>query len=148
MENRLAKEGIELRSGEMCLSFALGDTAFVGSRKFVKVTCDSLDRCNSLDKDLKSNPHLPWFLSLYPLQRPTRWTHGRNTAQAHCPLNVPSSPSDQHFLSKCLPPMGPMFPPPINRFRIPSNMQPARDPKIPSLMSLQLPPLPAQATYQ
>ena len=95
--SRLTKEGIDL---EGCvLTPTLQDTAFSGSRKFVRVSCDSLDRCNALDKALKSNPHLPWFLSLYPPRRPSRRPHDWNSPHAHCPINtqVPSSPSDQHF---------------------------------------------------
>ena len=148
--SRLTKEGIDL---EGCvLTPTLQDTAFSGSRKFVRVSCDSLDRCNALDKALKSNPHLPWFLSLYPPRRPSRRPHDWNSPHAHCPINtqVPSSPSDQHFLSKRPPLRGPMLPPLFNSSPPPQatpNTQPAGEPKIPALMSLQLPPLPARSTF-
>ena len=147
--NRLTKEGINL---ERCvLTPALGD--FWGTRKFVKVTCVSLDRCNSLDKALKSNPHLPWFLSLYPPRRPSRRPHDWSSPHAHYPINshVPSSPSGQPFLSKRPSLMGPILPPLISSPPSPQatpNTHPPRDPKIPALMSLQLPPLPALSTFR
>jgi len=70
-KKRLAKEGIDME--ECVLSPAQGDTAFLGSRKFVKVTWESFDRCNSLDKPLKSNPHFLWFLRLYPPWKLSIW---------------------------------------------------------------------------
>ena len=162
---KIADKGIDL---EGC---TLGDSTLgVGSRKSIKVTYDSLDRCNLLDRELKSNPDLPWFLSLHPPRRPHRGPQYRNKLNSHSQLNVPPLPSNQQpFLSKRPPPtpvMDILLPPLRNRppiFHTPPNMQPTitsqiptksinllkvvKSPtpyKIPPLMSLQLPPLAAQ----
>lgn len=165
VKKKMADKGIDL---EGC---TLGDSTLgVGSRKSIKVTCDSLDRCNLLDRELKSNPDLPWFLSLHPPRRPHRGPQYRNKLNSHSQLNVPPLPSNQQpFLSKRPPPtplMDILLPPLRNRppiFHTPPNMQPTitsqiptksinllkvvKSPtpyKIPPLMSLQLPPLAAQ----
>ena len=114
VKKKMADKGIDL---EGC---TLGDSTLgVGSRKSIKVTCDSLDRCNLLDRELKSNPDLPWFLSLHPPRRPHRGSQYRNKLNSHSQLNVPPLPSNQQpFLSKCPPPtplMDILLPPLRNR---------------------------------
>ena len=64
---RLSSEGIDLNG--CSITQPLQDSTFTGSRKFIKITCSSLEKCNSLDKAIKSRSHLPWFLSLYPSYR-------------------------------------------------------------------------------
>ena len=165
LKNTMAKEGVNL---EGCtLTSTQGNSTLIGSKKCVKVSCDSLDRCNSLDRELKSNPHLPWFLSLYPPRKPHRGPQNRDMLNSHSQPNVPSLSSNQPFLSKRPPPLMDILLPPLkNRppiFLTPPNMQPTtssplptksiiplksvKNPtpyKIPPLMSLQLPPLATQ----
>lgn len=107
----MAKEGISL---EGCtLTSTQGNSTLVSSKKCIKVTCDSLDRCNSLDRELKSNPHLPWFLSLYPPRKPHRGPQNRNMLNSHSQPNVPFLSSNQTFLSKRPPPLMDILLPPL-----------------------------------
>ena len=70
VQNRLSSEGIDLNG--CSITQPLQDSTFTGSRKFLKITCSNLERCNSLDKAIKTRSRLPWFLSLYPPQRPNK----------------------------------------------------------------------------
>ena len=145
MKNRLATEGIDLKGCN--LTSALGESAFSGSRKFVKVTCESLAGCNSLDQALKFCQNLSWFLSVNPPRNPITRLQNRNIPHTHCPLNVPAS--NQPFLSRRPPPRLDQIYASINRspfLQTPFNTQPIRKPKIPALMGLHLPPLPAART--
>ena len=104
LKNIMAKEGVSL---EGCtLTSTQENSTLVGSKKYIKVTCDSLDRCNSLDQELKSKPHLPWFLSLYPPWKPHRGPQNRNMLNSHSQPNVPSLSSNQTFCPSALPPDG------------------------------------------
>lgn len=134
VQEKLTEEGVSL---EGCsLSLPGESITFTGPRKFLKVTFDSIDRCNSLDKALKSKPHLRWFLKLFPPRRPSRRTTNlRSSSNANAPRFTPN----RHFLSKGpphqkIPSMQPLAQhhPPIGQTRIPA------------LMSLRLPPLPVR----
>ena len=116
VQNRLSSEGIDLNG--CSITQPLQDSAFTGSRKFLKITCSNLERCNSLDKAIKTRSLLPWFLSFYPPQKPNK---------------SPKVPSTQApFLFPCPPPLIPPLPTKNS------------NPKIPPLRSLILPPLPVQ----
>ena len=149
VEDQLSKGGITLEG--YSLTMPLSESSFSGStKKFLKVTCANLDRCNLLDQGLKNSHHLPWFLSLLPPRKPSRKPSNTRPPVSQCPHDPAAC---QPFLSKRplplmslkLPPLSNKHPPP----QCPPNtaaFPPIRRYRIPALMSLQLPPLPAQTT--
>ena len=154
VQNRLSSEGIGLNG--CSITQPLQDSTFTGSRKFLKITCSSLEKCNSLDKAIKSRSHLPWFLSLHPPYRPNK-SPKVPLAQTpflfpHPPPLIPPLPTTNNnpqippLMSLILPPLlaqePQTLPPTSIKPNNPIGQTQIKPSSIPALMSLKLPPLP------
>ena len=125
VQTKLMKAGISLSGCEITSDLDSSSPP----RAHVKLTFDTLDRCNALDKSLRLCPSLPWFLSLFPPRnpKPRHLNHVGPKKQAAQTLTRKTP-----FFQK-----GAKKEPPN-----PSQISPSQ---IPALMSLKLPPLPAHS---
>ena len=90
IKDRLSKEDISVAGCRIEQTLS----RFTGSKKFVKITLDSLDTCNHLDRALKTRPHLPWFLSVFPPRKQTQrevTNHNSNVVGSHIQAAHPLS---------------------------------------------------------
>ena len=125
VQTKLVKAGISLSGCEITSDLDSSSPP----RAHVKLTFDTLDRCNALDKSLRLCPSLPWFLSLFPPRnpKPRHLNHVGPKKQAAQTLTRKTP-----FFQK-----GAKKEPPN-----PSQISPSQ---IPALMSLKLPPFPAHS---